>query len=389
MTRGVSFGVGAGLLWGLAFVLPDLVPRWSALAVTTGRYLAYGAVSVVVLTVITRRRPGTLETLRRHWRPALVFAATGNVGYYLLLVVGIQAVGAPVATVVVGSTPVVVAAVSNIRERLYAWRRIAPPLILVGVGLATVSGPNVLRPAGSSLAAVLGIAASAGAVALWTIYGIGNATFLRRHREIGGSSWSATVGIFTGLLALALVPMAVLLGPVEAGRGVTGSDIGGIVAVSAVLGCVVSWGGTWSWNEASSRLSTTFAGLLIATETISGYTYSYVLDARLPPSTELLGLGLVVAGVVAVTGIRPRTPSSRTPGTNGFSTRAGADGAAQLGGGCGGTRHAVAGSLDAPRTGGLGDSSESGPRRRPSARDAAPPIRAASKSEVASNRCCT
>ena len=42
----------------------------------------------------------------------------------------------------------------------------------------------------------------------------------------------------------------------------------------------------------------------IVTETISGYTYSYVLEARLPPPTELLGFLLVIVGVVLVTRLR-------------------------------------------------------------------------------------
>ena len=102
MTRGIALGGGAGLLWGLAFVLPSLVPQWSAVSVTTGRYLAYGVASLLVLALIARRQPGMLGMLRRHWRPAVTFAATGNVVYYLLLVVGIQGTGAPVASAIVG-----------------------------------------------------------------------------------------------------------------------------------------------------------------------------------------------------------------------------------------------------------------------------------------------
>jgi drug/metabolite transporter (DMT)-like permease len=122
MTRGIALGGGAGLLWGLAFVLPGLVPQWSAVSVTTGRYLAYGVASLLVLALIARRQPGMLGMLRGHWRPAVKFAATGNVVYYLLLVVGIQGTGAPVASAIVGSVPVVMAVASNVREPVYTWR---------------------------------------------------------------------------------------------------------------------------------------------------------------------------------------------------------------------------------------------------------------------------
>jgi len=182
----------------------------------------------------------------------------------------------------------------------------------VGVGLTVVTGPQVMSPTdGSPVLAVLGVAAGLGAVALWTSYGISNATFLRKHPDMGGSTWSATVGVFTGLLAVALVPIAWLPGPFTGAGSPAAGDLQRLVVVAILLGVAVSWGGTWLWNEASSRLSTTLAGLLIVTETISGYTYAYILDARLPPATELAGFILVIAGVVLVTRLRTPAPPHR------------------------------------------------------------------------------
>ena len=79
---------------------------------------------------------------------------------------------------------------------------------------------------------------------------------------------------------------------------------------AVLLGVLVSWGGTWLWNEASSRLTTTLAGLLIVTETIAGYTYAYIVEARFPPPTELVGFALVIIGVVLVTRLRTCVPVS-------------------------------------------------------------------------------
>ncbi len=313
MRRGVLLGTGAGLLWGLAFVLPGFAPQWSAVTVTTGRYLAYGVASCLVLVILARRGSAVLETVRNHWRPALVYAATGNVAYYLLLVVAIQTAGAPLATAVVGSIPVVIAAVANIAERSYSWRRLVVPLLIVTVGLAVVTAPRIAAPSGdgSSGSVVVGVLAGLGAVALWTSYGISNARLLRRHPDLGGSAWSAVVGVFTGILALALVPVALLLGPFTGAGGPSIPDVQGLLVVAVLLGVAVSWWGTWLWNDASSRLSTTLAGLLIVTETIAGYTYSYLVELRLPPLTELLGFALVIAGVVVVTRLRPTSTEAR------------------------------------------------------------------------------
>src|SRR4051794_34857051 len=89
--RGYAAGTLAGLVWGLAFLIPVLLHGWNAVTVTAGRYLAYGGVSLVLFLAGARAlRP----LARRHWRLALQFAVTGNVGYYLLLVLGIQLAGA-------------------------------------------------------------------------------------------------------------------------------------------------------------------------------------------------------------------------------------------------------------------------------------------------------
>src|SRR5688500_8798577 len=128
---GVLTGVAAGAVWGLAFVLPSLAPGWSPEAVSAGRYLVYGAASALVATALRGRATSAWTLARRHWRPALLFAVTGNVGYYLLLVVALQHVGAPVSAAVIGTVPVAVAVAANLRDRTYRWRQLAAPLVLV------------------------------------------------------------------------------------------------------------------------------------------------------------------------------------------------------------------------------------------------------------------
>ncbi len=88
---GLGAGVTAGLVWGLAFLLPVLLGGWNPVIVTVGRYLAYGLLSAVLFAV--GGRP-VHQLARQHWRLVLAFAVAGNVGYYLLLVVGIRAAGA-------------------------------------------------------------------------------------------------------------------------------------------------------------------------------------------------------------------------------------------------------------------------------------------------------
>src|SRR5437763_16443117 len=99
---GVTAGVSAGVIWGLAFPIPVLLHGWNAVAVTAGRYIAYGLASAVFLALGGR----PLRRLAaRHWWTDLVFAVTGNVGYYLRLVIRIGTVCAPATDPASGYIP--------------------------------------------------------------------------------------------------------------------------------------------------------------------------------------------------------------------------------------------------------------------------------------------
>jgi drug/metabolite transporter (DMT)-like permease len=294
---GLGAGVTAGLVWGLAFLLPVLLGGWNPVIVTVGRYLAYGLLSVVLFAV--GGRP-VRQLARQHWRLALAFAVAGNVGYYLLLVVGIRAAGAPVTDMVIGAIPVVVAVVGDWLSRSYPWRRLALPLILVTAGLALVSaleiaGVHAYQP-GPALEKVAGLAAACGAVVLWTWYALANARFLAARQDLSSAHWATVVGVATGAVTLAVLPLAAATGQLAApasGNPGTGKLIAGVV----ILGVVVSWVGTWLWNLASARLSPVLAGMLVNVETIAGFAYVYAAKLQWPPPGQLTGLVLLVIGV--------------------------------------------------------------------------------------------
>jgi drug/metabolite transporter (DMT)-like permease len=312
---GIAAGISGSLIWGSAFAVPVLLGGWNPVIVTLGRYLVYGLLSVVLLILGGR---DLRRVLRQHWRPALAFAVAGNVGYYLLLVIGIKAAGAPLADMVIGAIPVVVAVAGNALTRAgdaVPWRRLALPLIVITAGLILVS---VLEIAGvhaylavSPAEKAAGLLAAAGAVVLWVWYALANARFLARPGAPSPAGWSTAVGVATGAVALAALPAAALAGQLVTPSGVhTGPA--GLLAGAVFLGVVVSWVGTLQWNLASSRLSPALAGLLVNLETVSGFGYVYAVRQQWPPPGQLAGLILVMAGVtltLTMCGNRPHALS--------------------------------------------------------------------------------
>jgi drug/metabolite transporter (DMT)-like permease len=133
-------------------------------------------------------------------------------------------------------------------------------------------------------------------VVLWTWYALANARFLAARQDVSSAHWATVVGVATGAVTLAVVPIAAVTGQLAA-PATAHPGTGQLIAAVIILGVVVSWMGTWLWNQASSRLSPVLAGLLVNVETIAGFAYVYAAKLRWPPAGQLAGLVLLIIGV--------------------------------------------------------------------------------------------
>jgi drug/metabolite transporter (DMT)-like permease len=238
----------------------------------------------------------------------------GNLLYYLFLAASIQRAGGALPTMIIGTLPVVIAVVSNLRggghgpgARRLAWRRLLPSLALIATGLALVNHAELAAlaltaeasdPAARTRYAV-GAALALGAVVCWTWYPIRNADWLRRHPERSPRAWATAQGVAT--LPLALLGYA-LVGVWGAQQSPAlawpfGPDPVRFVVLMCALGLFASWLGTLCWNEASQRLPTTLAGQLIVFETLAALAFVFALRGRWPEPQVALGIALLVAGV--------------------------------------------------------------------------------------------
>ena len=312
MWTGTFFALAAGLMWGLVFVSPLLLPEYPAALQSFGRYLAFG---LIALPLAWLDRARLRELSRADWREALKLALVGNLLYYLCLAAAIQRAGGPLPTMIIGTLPVVIALISNRRnawrDGRLPWARLLPSLGLIGAGIALVNRAEFERlrtdPDADPLRYALGALLAIGAVACWTWYPIRNADWLRAHPDRSPRTWATAQGVAT--LPLALVGYAglglwsVLNGnPFELPFGPRPLHFVGLMFT---IGFFASWLGTLCWNEASQRLPTTIAGQLIVFETLSALAYAFVLRGAPPPPTTLAGIALLVAGVMWALRVRP------------------------------------------------------------------------------------
>lgn len=312
MFLGTLFALAAGLMWGLVFIAPLLLPEYPAALLSFARYLAFG---LIALPLAWWDRTRLAQLTRADWIEAFKLSMVGNLLYYLCLAAAIQRAGGPLPTMVIGTLPVVIAIVSNFRDarrdgRL-RWARLAPSLACIAAGIALVNHVEIghlhADPQADTGRYGVGALLAVAAVACWTWYPIRNADWLRAHPDRSPRTWATAQGIAT-LLPAFLGVVGFWVWSAASGSAFPmpfGPTPGLFIGLMLAIGLLASWLGTLCWNEASQRLPTTLAGQLIVFETLAALSYAFILRREVPAVATLAGVVLLVAGVIWALRSRP------------------------------------------------------------------------------------
>jgi drug/metabolite transporter (DMT)-like permease len=292
---GILAGLGAGALWGVVFVAPRLLPGYTALEITSGRYAAYGLVAL--LTGWWMRR--SLARLRSgDWWAAAGLSLIGNTGYYFLLSAAIQRAGTEVPTLVIGTIPVWVMLLG--KPAGLRWSALGPGLLLTLAGLALMLWAPVHQAAAGDVPASsywFGVTLAVLSLASWTLFAVLNARWLKRHAHLEPAAWNNALGLATALGALAAHAAASGFMPAAATNDEARPMLA-FVAVCLFTGLGSSWLAGWWWNVASQRLPTSLSGQLIVSETVFALLYSFAWDGAWPSATQALAAACFVGGIL-------------------------------------------------------------------------------------------
>lgn len=303
MVGGVLAALGAGLLWGLVFITPLLLPDYPGVVLSFGRYLAFGLIALIPAWFDRRR---ILALSKTDWYSALKLAAVGNIIYYAALASAIQLADAPLPTMLIGTLPVMIAVFANWSphhpSESIAWKKLVLPLLLIFCGIMLVNSEELrhLDAQRSISDYVKGAGLALIAVAAWTWYPIMNSRYLKNHPQIQSGTWATAQGLATLPLALCgflLYGMFQTMQPTPVYDFPFGSSPGKFIAGMLTLGLLASWLGTLLWNQASQKLATSLSGQLIVFETLSALLYAFILRQTLPAPQILMGVLLLCLGV--------------------------------------------------------------------------------------------
>jgi len=303
-------GIGANVIWAAAFsvglITPPAVPP---IALAVGRYTVFGLIALALLP----RAGRALRALRlREWLTALVFAAVGNVGQFVLVLLSVRFADGATSTIVYGVLPVALALWGNFKRREVPMRHLVWPIVLTIAGIALLSGESfidhrIAQPAHYAIGVGLSLLGMLG----WAWYAEANATFLERHPQVTSRDWAAAVGIGCLPLALLLIPAAAAQHRSQ--PALTGLDWLWIIGVGLAIGILLSWVATVLWNVASLALPVSLAAQLIVVGTLAGVVMVHLVTLTMPTWWEVAGLAVSTAGVLlAVRATLPKQPAAES-----------------------------------------------------------------------------
>jgi drug/metabolite transporter (DMT)-like permease len=292
---GIACGMGAGALWGLVFLAPELAREFSPLALTVGRYLFYGLIAAALIAPKWRTLVARLP--RRQWWNLMWLSLAGNTVYFVLLSSAVQTGGIAMTSLVVGMLPVTVALVGSRARGAVSLRKLMPSLLLCAAGIVCIGWQSMAGQGRQTASGGtwLGLLCAEGALASWSAFAVGNSHCLRKLEHVSAHDWSLLTGLVTGAQSLLLVPLALALEP----SSHDAAQWTRFLAVSASVAVLASILGNALWNRMSRLLPLTLAGQMIVFETVFALIYAFLWEHRLPAALELVALTLVLLGVVS------------------------------------------------------------------------------------------
>lgn len=289
LAGGIAAGLAAGALWGLVFVVPRMVGHFGMIDIAAARFLVFG----IVAGASTFFRPPIKRwPTPRQAVAALGLSVLGFSGYYVLLAYAIDAIGTEVPSLVIGTIPVWMMLLG--RPPGLRMAALLPGLVLTAAGLALMVWATPAHVGGDAASFPVGLVLALLAMASWTVFGLANAAWLKRHPEVDATDWANWLGMATGLGGLGLWAVA---GADVATLGAQ-PELGLFIGLAVAGGIGSTWLATVLWNIASQRLSASLCGQLIVSETIFALLYSFLWDGRWPLPAEAAASVLFVLGIL-------------------------------------------------------------------------------------------
>jgi drug/metabolite transporter (DMT)-like permease len=299
MIVGILFVLSACFVWGLIFVIPQLLIEFSPFEVALGRYLCFGLISLLFMLIHGVQKWRLFST--QIWINATFYALVVNILYYSALVVGLRYSSASVIALILGISPITISFYGNWQQKECRFRDLILPSCLILIGLILVNIPAFNSDSTISIREYLfGLLCGCFSLLAWSWYVVSNAKFLKKNPQLLSSDWATLIGVGTLFWVMILGGLFLFVETkiYSLQKYFTwNEEIKNFLIGILILGLICSWLGSYLWNKAAKSLPVSLAGQLTIFETIFGLIFVYLVERRFPLWIELAGMMMILISV--------------------------------------------------------------------------------------------
>lgn len=276
--------ITAAVVWG-GSVVAQKVALGAFSAVEVSVFRGIGALGILIplwwwqeqaRTQLTRRELGVLT--------ALGLAVLGN---HLLVLYGLQYIGAGAAGVIIGASPAITAFLSSVILHDIPFRRVWVGCAVSFMGVALVSGGQATPHGGEN--PILGGGLVVLALISWALYTIGSRRVMERLSPL-------TVNWTTLLISIGFQIPLLWTDPKVLDAGVGSIPAAGWAALVYVIVFATALG-QQAWLYGVSGIGPSRAGVFTNLIPVSALLLSFVILGESLDAIKVLGIGFVLGGV--------------------------------------------------------------------------------------------
>lgn len=291
---GILCGALAGALWGLVFLMPEVVRGFGPMELTIGRYLSYGLIAAFLIGPRWRKLFAKLG--RAEWKALFWLAFTGNTLYFLFLTKAVHWGGMAMSSLIMGLVPVAVTIVGSRQSGAVPLARLMPSILLCVAGAGAIGWDAMLALFNArTIYPLLGLLCAIGSLISWTLFAIYNSRYLGRLQSITAHDWSLLVGLTAGAQGLIMLPVALITVSLDH----SSADWSLFAIACLAIALFSSIGGNGFWNQANRLLPLTLVGQMVLFETIFALLYAFWWETRGPSVAEMLAFACVIASTLS------------------------------------------------------------------------------------------
>lgn len=295
--KGTMFALGACFIWGLIFIVPLFMDHFTPIEIALGRYFTYGILSFCIFLRIYLQ--GTCRYPFSIWLKVIGFSLVYSIGYYTFVILAVRYATPAICALILGVSPITIAFYGNWKQKECSYQSLVLPSILILIGLIVINAPYIMESTSPSTY-LIGLFCAVWALIGWSWFVVANSAFLKNNPDVKSGDWSTLLGVGTlfWVFTMGLVVTLFFEDQLDFNKYVTpGPELVNFLIGCGVLGLICSWVGAYLWNKASFYLPVSLAGQLTIFETLFGLCFFYMLEQKLPPKMELLGVALLLTAI--------------------------------------------------------------------------------------------